>query len=251
MGGAPVRSLDAGAVDQLRPARQSGGQARPPASSSAPRPRHLHPRRTRADVAPVCVGRRPARGSVGKADWCISRRVRGPSYSLPADLAECRLHQRLDFTTVAYRHSTAVNSATIRIPRVTTAHADRGHSARPVCDGIERSSGDRAPYVVNPPRDQPAKARARSRTPQANRSPAAHRRHSLPKRPSECKARWSIGGSRRLSDRIDYRSRPARTNFLLGRSLTERTKNSGCCSNSMGGAITTEGAASATGDATT
>jgi hypothetical protein len=64
-------------LSQLRPPGQSGGPARPPASSSAPRPRHLHPRSPRADLAPIRVGCGPSRRPVGTADWCISRRVRG------------------------------------------------------------------------------------------------------------------------------------------------------------------------------
>jgi hypothetical protein len=79
MGRAPVRSLDAGAVDQLRPPRQPGREARPSTSSSAPRSRHLHFGRSRADMAPIRVGRSPARRPVGTADGCISGSVRGPN----------------------------------------------------------------------------------------------------------------------------------------------------------------------------
>jgi hypothetical protein len=79
MGRAPVRSLDAGAVDQLRPPRQPGREAGPSTSSSTPRSRHLHFGRSRADMAPMRVGRRPARRPVGTADGCISGSVRGPN----------------------------------------------------------------------------------------------------------------------------------------------------------------------------
>ena len=143
-------------------------------------------------MAPIRVGRSPARRPVGTADGCISGSVRGPN------------------------EAAVIGFLTLSIPRLT--------NSRRLARALER------------------------------RSRIAHRRLI-----ADIVAETAIGVQSPLEFRwMKQIERPHRLpiptrpiDCLPGRLPTGHTKNFGSYSNSMGGAITTESAGSATGGVTT